>query len=313
MDDLDLIETKAHAFIEEAKDLDSLAKAANILRDADERRKIRAELNSAKQAGDRAASERTSEKVRFWTAPLLPTLAFMVTAGTFLVQMHQSRIAAQAQEDSQWRLALERITVDPQSAPTGVLEMESFFDSKQYRRESRPVAAALLPRINDVSLFDVVFFQLLKKTTDRNQQELITLARAMTQLLQERHEGRLQKLGKDKPTDPTFAHFLKNPEDFYDDSYYDQREEQYQVDTDKWKLDTICSGLIELWKNPHFVGELAERDLTGIAFFTTHGDYTGVDFRGANLSGTAFYGDCKLDGAKFDRAAKYTNQCEPLE
>ena len=78
------------------------------------------------------------------------------------------------------------------------------------------------------------------------------------------------------------------------------------------KLDSICYGLIELWRDPRFRSEPSERDLTGIAFYTTvaNGDYTGVDFRGAELKGAAFHGECNLRGAKFDTSAQYKVYCQ---
>ncbi len=306
MDDLGLIETKAHAFIEESKDLDSLAKAANILRDIDEQRKIRAELEMAGKNADRAASEHTSDKIRFWTATLLPTLAFLVTAGTFLYQIQQGKVAAQAQEDSQWRLALEKIAGDSQSAPIGALEMQSFFNSSRYDKESRPVAATLLPKIDDLSLFDVVFFDLLGKTTKQSQQELIVLARSLTSRLRDQWSACPKA---SLPADNSFAHFLKNPEDFYDDNDQTQGKEEMKVDADEWKLDSVIHGLTELWQDPRSQVTPRGQDLAGIAFL--NGNYKGVDFRGAQLSDTAFYGKCNIDGAKFDSPTKSMNHCEP--
>jgi hypothetical protein len=216
----------------------------------------------------------------------------------------------QSQEDSQWRSALEKISIDTQAAHIGALEMQSFFHSPRYRKQSRSVAASLLWRVDDRDLFDVVFFDLVEKTTERNQQELITLARAMGDRLQERYSIRMKALGTDSPQDSSFEHFLKSPEEFYDDDKEDQKKAELQVDVEEWELDSICHGLIEVWKDPTFRAESSKRDLTGIAFYTTKGDYKGVDFRGAEVRGTAFYGECNLDGAKFDRSAQYKDNCE---
>jgi len=313
MNDLDLIETKARAFIEEAKDLDSLAKAAKIIRDLDEQRKIRAELNAAKQDADRTA-ERRSEKVRFWTATLLPTLAFLVTAGTFLFQIQQGKVAAQGQEDSQWRTELEKSATDPKLAPVGALEMQSFFGSKRYSDQSRKVAATLLSGIDDPDLFDLVFFDIIdadvRKTTElSHQQDLIALAKALSERLQGLYSDRLAAPGKDLPEDQTLKNFLADPGEFYD---HDQLKEENEVDVKEWELDSVSRGLIKLWGTTP-----PTQNLTGIIFYTTQApdqpnvDWGVVDFRGAELKNVQFYGTCKIDPTKFDTSEQNKFGCDP--
>jgi hypothetical protein len=311
MDDLDLIESKARTAIEESKDLDSLAKAAQILRDVEGQRKIRADVRAAQHIALRSAAERKEEKVRFLIGTLMPTLAFLVTAGTFLFQIYQGKIAAQQQEDSQWRSALEKIAPDSKSAHVGALEMESFFSSPRYQNVSRPVAASLLVTINDPTIFDLIFADFLDKTVGQKQQELVTVARALTSRLRGRYEGRKNVVDKSCGPDNSFAQFLRRPECFYDDDNPQDAEEETRVDADQWKLDTVSHKLISLWKDPGSKLKPAQQPLEGVAFYTEKsGDYTGLDFSGAQLSGSGFYGNCDLSGAKFDVPQKSVDHCD---
>lgn len=304
MTDLDLMETKARTWLQEATDVESLTKAAGLLRQIDEHRKLQLELENTTTEARRVETEHKSERIRFWTATLLPTLAFLVTAGTFLLQIQQTKSGAQAQEDSQWRSALEKTAPDSNSAPIGALEMQSFFASKRYKKESRPVAATLLVGIDDRNLFDVIFFDLLDKTTKDDQQELIFLARALSSRLRDKYEVRLAA-GKERPADRSFEHFLKDPEDFYDESDLNQAKALETIDADKWKLDSVSQGLIELWRNPKI--SPAEEDLSEIVFL--NGDYSGLNFSHALLSGAGFYGTCNLTGVRYSNLES-VNHCE---
>jgi len=309
-DDLNLIEKKARAAIEESKDLDTLAKATQILRDVDEQRKMRAEFRAAQQSVQRAAAERREDRVRFLVATLMPTLAFLVTAGTFIYQIRQGKLMAQQQEDSQWRSALEKVLPDPKSAHVGALEMESFFSSKRYQNVSRPVAASLLVTINDPTIFDLIFGDFLNRTAGEEQQELVTVARALTSRLRNRYEGRKNVRDKDCPQQSSFAQLLRKPECYYDDDSPQDAEEETLVDADMWKLDTVSQKLISVWKDPDSKFKPARQALEGIAFYTERGgNYDGLDFSGAQLSGSGFYGGCDVSGAKFDVPQKSVDYC----
>jgi hypothetical protein len=311
MDDLDLIESKARSAIEESKDLDSLAKATQIFRDLEEQRKIRADLAAIQHNVQHSAAQRREERVRFLIATMMPTLAFLVTAGTFLFQIHQGKVAAQAQEDSQWRSALEKIAPDSKSAHVGALEMESFFSSPRYQNVSRPVAASLMVAIDDPSIFDLIFADFLDKTIEHKQQELVTVARALTSRLQSRYEGRKNVSDKACPHENSFAQFLRQSECFYDDDDPKDAKEEDQVEADKWKLDTVTQMLISLWQDPRLKLTPSQQSLEGIAFYTErNGNYKRLDFSGAQLSGSGFYGNCDLVDTKFDFPQKSVDHCD---
>ena len=235
MDDLSVIESKALAAVQNSTDLDSLAKAVQILRDVTEQRNARAETG------------RKSETVRFWTAILLPTLAFALTSFTFLYQIHEGRIAAQAQEDSQWRLALEKVTTDAKAAQVSALEMESFFNSPRWEDVSRPVGASLLAGVDDTSIFDLVFADFMDKSVEHRQEEIVVLARALTSRLQNRYIAR--KDVRDPKCQPhaSFAEFLLSPDCYYDDDDPKDANEEILVEADLWKLDTVINQLITVW------------------------------------------------------------------
>jgi hypothetical protein len=295
MDDLELIEKKAQTWMAEAKDLDSFAQAARVLHQVAEQRKMRSEAARAQSGESLPKGEARRGKVGFLIATLLPALAFVVTAGTFLYQMKQGNVATQAQEDSQWRSALEKIKTDSESAPIGALEMHSFFASRQYAKEARPVAAMLLESVDDRSVFDLVYFDLVYDKQHQNQEELITLARALTERLSTEQEKCMRAAGKQlPPPDGSFAEFLKAPEHFCDDE-----KDLEKIDADTAKLDSVSQGLSDLWKNRHLHMSPAKQDLAGVAFL--NGDFSGLDFRHAVLRGAGFYGDCHLTGAQLDQ------------
>jgi len=301
MDDFDLIEKKARMWMEDAKDLDSLSKAAQVLRDVDERRK----KTSTKRP--------LSEKVLVYTT-LFSALGLLVTAGTAFYNLEQGIAAAQAQEDSQWRTAVEKCAPGSKTPSIGALEMKSFFRSKRYGKESRTVAATLLRNIDDNILFDDIFFDLVNvgKSKQNNDQELIALAKILSSQLNDRYKGRMEKLKQgDRPRNHTFAHFLEKPDDFYDDSKHpEQKKEEEQIDADIYRLDTISKGLIDIWKDPHFNPSKAEVDLEEIVFL--NGDYSGIDFSVFRLKGAGFYGGCVLTGVKFGDV-KPGDHCEQGE
>ena len=303
MDDLSLIEEKARAWTEQADDLDSLAKAASILHGVDEQRKMRAELADSQSRSQNDRAERKQNAMRFWTAALLPTMAILVTAGTLWYQIHEGQATARSQEDSQWRSAIEKIAPDSQTAAVGILEMNSFFAS-DYAKQARPVAASLLVKVEDPNIFDVVFFDLVHDTTPQNEPDLIALARALTERLREDQKKCIMARGPDRaPADPSLAHFLNAPQDFCDDE-----SDLGRIDADMRKLDSVSQGLIALWKNAHPKMGPSGEDLEAIAFL--NGNYGGLDFRQASLSGTGFYGECHLDGALFDNHPATLNHCE---
>ncbi len=293
MNDLDVIEQKARAWMEQAEDLDSLAKAAAVLHEVDQQRKLRMELESAGSQAEKAVAERRQSAIRFWSATLLPAFAFLVTALTFLWQIEQGKETARAQADSQWRSAVEKIGPIAQPAAVGALEMKSFFAS-DYAKESRPVAAALLVSVDDPSIFDDVYFDLVKDTTQQNDWDLIALARALTSRLKAKRDSCIAARAKDRTlADPSLGHFLDAPQDFCDD-----QSDLDKIDADMQKLDSVSEGLITLWRNPTRKMKPGGEDLEAIAFL--NGNYDGLDFRRASLSGSGFYGQCSLEDASFD-------------
>ncbi len=301
MDDLDVIELKAHVWMEQSQDLDTLARVAGLLHEVDQQRKLRMELASAASRPQKAKAERRQDAVRFWSATLLPAFAFLVTALTFVWQIEQGQKNARALEDSQWRSAVEKIGPIAQPAAVGVLEMKSFFGS-DYAKESRPVAAALLVSVEDPSIFDDVYFDLVKNTTQQNDWELIALARALTSRLKTARDSCISARGPDRVVaGPSLAHFLDAPGDFCDN-----QSDLDKIDADMQKLDSVSNGLIALWKDPARKMKPAGEDLEAIAFL--NGDFSGLDFQRASLSGSGFYGNCRLEGTSLDSNASF-NHC----
>lgn len=308
MDELDLIESKARAAIEDSKDLDSLAKATRILRDVEEKRKIRADLAMAQQKADHAAAERSSEKARFWTATLLPTLAFVVTAGALVWQIQQGKVTAQAEEDSQWRAALEKIELDPKSAHVGALEMESFFSIDQRKRVARIIAASLLAKIDDPNIFQLVF----EDIETHQQSDLVLLARMLTLRLQDSYDGHSNVLNQEgcHQAKSSFKLFLSKPECFYADNDPAQNKEIEEIDLTESKLDSVTRELAALWANSKSGLTAANQDLQNIAFYTSDRvDYAGLNFHGSQLDGSGFYGQCDVSGAGLDNR-KAVDYCD---
>jgi hypothetical protein len=301
MDDLDVIELKALVCMEQAQDLDTLAKVAGLLHGVDQQRKLRMELASAASRPQKAKAERRQDAVRFWSATLLPAFAFLVTAFTFMWQIEQGKQAARAQEDSQWRSAVEKIGPTAPPAAVGVLEMKSFFVS-DYAKESRPVAASLLVAVDDPNIFDDVYFDLVNEATPTGDGNLIALARALTSRLKDTRDRCIsaRRPGRAQAT-PSLADFLDAPGD-----YCDNQSDLDKIEADTVKLDSVSQGLSALWKNPTRKMTPKGEDLNGIVFLD--GDFSKLDFQGASLIGSVFYGDCRLEGTSLDSNASL-NRC----
>ncbi len=303
MKELDTIELQLIDQARKVENLENLSKVAEILRNIAERKKLLAESEKARFEASDAAAGSSFQKTRFWATTLTPLLAVFLTAATFglsfFFQIQQSKKTATDEEDSQWRSAIEKAYFSKSASRSGaVLEMQSFLTSPRYRAGARSVASTLLPEVEDTGVFDLVFFDLLSRTNEENQDEMVDLVRAISNRLWDVHQKAILESSVRGLRDSSFTSFLRRPDSFFDAD--DPRLREALAAT--WKLDSVSRGLADLWRQSvHTTGPSPRgQDLSGIAFL--NGDFTNVSFKGASINDTSFVGKCKVNRQDFDEA-----------
>ena len=237
-----------------------------------------------------------------WIA-LTPLLSLLITALTLLsssiLQFYQGHSGSMQKEDSDWRSALEKVSLEQNSAAIGTFEMQSFLGTRRHRDQARSIATALMPNIVDKYEFDAAFFVLLEKTDQNNQNDILSIARSISNDLRELHQNATRANGCRLVNDCSLSMFVMQPEQFLDSET--QANELRQALTDAWKLESVCSGLSSIWgtKGSRTSVEPKKSDLSGIIFLNN--DYSGVDFREASMQDTEFIGKCSVDKDKLPR------------
>jgi hypothetical protein len=121
-------------------------------------------------------------------------------------------------EASDWREALSKVSVSKTDSPIGAFEMESFLDDDKYADKARSIAASLLPSVADPQEFDAGFFVLLKGTNADNQNEIIGIARSLTDTQETLKNKALNaSKGKAHTKDQSFDNFIMHPQEFFDE------------------------------------------------------------------------------------------------
>lgn len=231
---------------------------------------------------------------------LTPLLTVLITAiglvFTFCYQLVQNRTAALQKVDTDWRAAVEKISLDEDSAATGAFEMQSFFKDPKYGEQAKTIAAVVIPSVANKSEFDVSFSELLKNADQQNQGQIISIARNVSDQIRETCDGFAASEKKDSGfCDRSLANFVINPQSYFSEAT--QSDQIKKVLTETWKLDTVDGGLSSLWRVRGF--KPGNADLSGIIFYNN--DLQGVDLRQATLDGVLFVGTCKVDGSLLPR------------
>jgi hypothetical protein len=251
-----------------------------------------------------------SSAAQTWTA-LTPLLTILISTAamllTFFGQMAQVKqasvatkveaqqareavVAAAAQkEDSDWRTAVEKVSITGESSAVTAYEMESFLSSPRYGSQARSIAVAASPVIADAFEFDSAFFVLLGQTTEGNQGDLLNVARSVSNQVRDLHSAAIRaRPGRAVPKDASLRHFVASPEDFFQEGT--ETEQLKEALLELWKLDSVSSGLSSLWLGAQRakVAKPQGADLAGILFLGH--DFRGLDFRADDLTGAVFLG-----------------------
>jgi Pentapeptide repeats (8 copies) len=248
-----------------------------------------------------------STTAQTWVA-LTPLLTVLITAigivFTFCFQLVQTRTASLQKVDSDWRAALEKVSVDEESAAIGAFEMQSFLADPKYGDQARAIAAAVLPTVANRYEFDAAFFVLLGKTNQKNQADIITIATSISNRLMDLHSTALLYLKeKPEPKDKSLENFVLNPDQFFSDS--SQSSYLLRTQTEAWKLDSVIGGLSTIWRGGNGNGPILVpdgADLSGIIFLNHN--FQGVDFTHASLANAYFIGDCTVDANSLPKDAR---------
>jgi hypothetical protein len=237
---------------------------------------------------------------------LTPLLTVLITAVgivfTLCFQFYQTREQAFEKEDSDWRAALQKVSMDESSSAIGAFEMQSFLGTSKYHTQARSIAAAILPAVRNRYEFDVALGNLLDDTNAQNQTDIITVAYNLSNSIRASYAAAVRKATT--PTQPvqiTLQQFILDPETLLND---DTDSSQLDTaETQAWELDSVIHGLSSLWprsgRRAHTGKGLAlpkHADLQGIIFLNA--DVTGVDFTRAAMDGSYFIGTCVTADAK---------------
>ena len=229
---------------------------------------------------------------------LTPLLSVLITgaalASTSAIQLWQNHTASTQKVDSDWRTSLEKVSLDEKEAAIGAFEMQSFFGSDKYGAQARSIASALLPNIVDEREFDAAFFVMLPWTDNKNQNDLVNVARSITNNLADLQEAsRHLDPAHPQPADASFENFIQNPDQFFDPATHSDFIKRAQ--TEAWKLESVSNGLSSLWTSSRLSSHIQPRgqDLSGIVFLGNN--FKGVDFRAASLDHSEFVGSCTVD------------------
>jgi hypothetical protein len=225
---------------------------------------------------------------------MTPLLSVLITGialiTTSALQVWQTHTSALQKTDDDWRTALSKIS-DDQDPVVGSLEMETFLSVVKYRERAGTIIAVKVPKIADKEEFDAVFAVLPERTDKFNQLNLIAVARTITSNLQDQYVAIAKRLPEAQRASKTFADFVLAPE-----SFPLEGKELDSILSETWKLDSTIHGLRTVWTRKSQTAPVSPEnlDLSGIEFYGTGkgDDFTGISFKGADLSGSEFIGQC---------------------
>jgi len=207
-------------------------------------------------------------------------------------------------EDNLWTDTVKQMMSKDSSQQIGVIGIQGFFDSNRHGTQSRQVASALLPMVDNKDIFDTVLSGLEQHTDEKNQTDLIGLARTVSadEWDMFRAAQRSEERPRDCPTDDDrIVVFLNHSEICFPYLSGEEPPKAKQAWLYSWELDSLSAAFNQLWQRPRFKASLSGLDLSGIIFVNTENDhrFKGVNFSGANLSGALCH-LCDLTEAHFD-------------
>jgi hypothetical protein len=249
----------------ESIEIDALCKAAEsgdpehrlkwieVAKAIQERRKIIIDAADAELRSKNSALDIKNRRVQFLATTLTPLIAVLITALALVFQSLQFGETAKREsiknEDAQWQEMMKSVSVkDPKVAFVGALAMQSFFSSPRYGKQSRSVATALLPQINNVNGFDEIYAEMIHQTNKErnNEDDLTSISQMITMSARYQHETPITAL-QDKDDVPPFLQYDvlnidPNPD-------YDKEGQPMRDKVMAWELDTVSQGLFDIWQD----------------------------------------------------------------
>jgi hypothetical protein len=150
-----------------------------------------------------------------------PVFTVLVTAVgivfTLCFQLVQARMEARQKDDSEWRAAVEKISVDKTAAAIGAFEMQSFLGHPKYGDQARSIEAAMIPAIDSQDEFDVALFNLVKNTDETNQDDIVLIASKLSNRVRDSYSAAMKKFGNGPvPENLTLESFIRKTAGFLD-------------------------------------------------------------------------------------------------
>jgi len=240
------------------------------------------------------AKERT-EKVRFWVPILVPVLSAIALIATLVIQMRQYqeneqhnqeniKLAAQTAEDNAWREVIKGAQANGREGLFSLSLMKPFLDSPRYQKPAREISISLLGRMADPDAFNILFPEILRRTSWENFNDITKLN---SYLFRQSSEAFNEAK---KQTAPGVLGSQRDPQDVRNDF----NEE----------LGTTQDATIAFMKSH---GAEPARANSKLSFnYNVFGsvDLSNLDFSGSTLRGTRFY-RCVVKGVNFSGIADY--------
>ena len=294
---------------QETDDPEERLKWIDISKSIRERCKTVVEEANARFQGQNAMAEVKHQRSRFVATTLTPVLSVLITGLALVFQANQFRITSENQtkqfkagselqaaqsEDEKWRESMKAVSLsDPKASFVGTLAMQAFFDSPRYGGESKSIASALLPNVNNVTGFDEVFDDLIRRIATNNQYEITGLSSMLLMSAREEHHLTGAALPDSSPLPGFLIHDVESIDPNPD---YGSGGQQMRDKVHAWELDSVSQGLKRLWVERKFN---PDKYLVGIVL--ENASFNGLDFSGANLQRSVLL-DAHFEGGNFSGA-----------
>jgi hypothetical protein len=230
----------------------------------------------------------------FWPSlltNLVPVLAVLLPGLALIENIHETNQKAAFErrqaEDSEWRDVLKNISLEnPNSVQMGLFGLQGFIDSQSdHAGGARAMAVVLLPLASSEDGFDITFAELVRKTSDSNQEDLFAIGRRVSTLERDlmvkavAQRSDLRTSCKKAYPDLFFAR-----EDCFTDNVDLDSPMVDRIWLYSWEIDSVSNGLLKLWKRPDSTARPKNQILSGLIF--QDAKFEGLDFSGAHLEST---------------------------
>ncbi len=296
-DSFEDIEVDALRRAQEAGDPEIRLKWIEVAKAIQDRNKIILDAADSSLRCKNAELDLKNQRWRFVATTLTPVLALLITAAALVFQTMQFRktisfqanqfaqtsaLEAVKNEDAKWQELMKSVSFkDPKSALVGALSMQAFFESDRYGKQSRSIAVALLPEINNVNAFDEIFAQIIHHSREDNENDLVSISVMLSMSARQIHGTQATAMPDREPIPPFLqfdvAAIDPNPE-------YKNEGKSMEDKVIAWELETVSHGLSNLWEDDHLPMDKALRSVT-----LEHASFQGLDFANADLARSILY------------------------